>query len=365
MSPDHPAEPPGPAAPRSAPSPGHSWRRLRASMSTLDRAPLVTAAVATAVTAGAAASLVCVAGFRLHPLSLVVLCAVWIGVLAGLNKRAIISMEDQAGRLHVPGRRLLYAGALALVVAAPFTLCALGPQVDALAGESRGQGPTAVDAAAEEARLQAVIETPVPQVEDDREVARFREQVTVVQNALREADRLVVCEKDGTCGSEIRGEGTNFETKTQARDRISAQLHDVEAELGTARAAADARNANLVRAQGDARSRLTGLRVTRAAAVEAVDTGASLDERFRSVWAVGYRWPVTTALVPFLGIALYLLLDLGPLTLHARRRLRTPQIPTLVWDEDPDDRPGDGPPDPDPGDWPPRSYPSGPAGAMA
>ncbi|WP_433825898.1 DUF4407 domain-containing protein [Actinoplanes sp. CA-015351] len=94
-------------------------------------------------------------------------------------------------------------------------------------------------------------------VESDPAVTAVRELYDKAQTAYLAAEKNVVCEKEGTCGSGLAGPGIAFDEKVQIRDDRKAERDDAAQQLKDARAAAAS---NLSSAQdtaiATARSRL-------------------------------------------------------------------------------------------------------------
>jgi hypothetical protein len=104
-------------------------------------------------------------------------------------------------------------------------------------------------------------------VQHDPEVARLRDQLNARQTDFRAAEAAVIGEKDGTSGSGRAGAGPAFREKATARDRLAAEVAQLQQQLAAAEAAARPRFTTAARQQQqDAANELRTLRRAVAAA---------------------------------------------------------------------------------------------------
>jgi hypothetical protein len=82
---------------------------------------------------------------------------------------------------------------------------------------------------------------PTSTVDEDPAVKRLQREFEQLDAAYQAADRDVICENEGTCGSNRTGRGPAYREKVERRDRLKAERDAKRAELDAARAAAQAR----------------------------------------------------------------------------------------------------------------------------
>lgn len=69
----------------------------------------------------------------------------------------------------------------------------------------------------------------------DAEVARLQDALKAVSDQYDEASRLAICEYDGTCGTQKRGDGTAFKQRQQAADELRRRRDAAKADLDAAK----------------------------------------------------------------------------------------------------------------------------------
>ena len=102
---------------------------------------------------------------------------------------------------------------------------------------------------------------PASAVDQDPTVQRLQREFDKLDVDYQAADREVICENEGTCGSNKVGRGPAYREKVERRDRLRAERDAKRAELDAARSAAQGREStSRTSTQENARSELATAR---------------------------------------------------------------------------------------------------------
>jgi hypothetical protein len=174
----------------------------------------------------------------------------WGVAIANLDRWLVTATTRQPTawkniKLAIP--RLLFALIIGLVVSTPLTLQIFSAEINSeltvMQAETRAdferqlaEDPRYRDLPelrAEMAELEDVLETSVAAdaVHDHPEVEDLRERLAAVEEQWLAAERDVVCEREGTCGSQTAGAGPAFAEKVALRDRLQTERADLRAAL--------------------------------------------------------------------------------------------------------------------------------------
>lgn len=248
--------------------------------------------------------------------------------------------------------RFAMALVIGVVVSTPLVLRVFQPEIDSelrvMQAEAASDAQRELDADARFAGLPALRETVAAEqavvdagatavTDDDADVRRARQELADAQAAYASAQQGVVCEKEGTCGSGVRGAGIAFREKVQIRDQARQTVEQARAELAaavrTAAAQSLQRSRNTV---SSTRQRLAADQATlvrleaEKAAVEsvqrrAIDASDGILERLRALHRIGARDSVLRLAHLFIAL-LFLVVEVLPvitktLQVTARRSL--------------------------------------------
>ena len=178
--------------------------------------------------------------------------------------------------------RFLLALIIGLVVSTPLTLQVFGPEIDSELAVMQAESQAAFTRQLEQdpryrelpnerteiTRLERELAAPLPDsaVFDDPTVADLRGRLATAQAAYQAAEQAVICEHEGTCGSNRVGAGPAYREKVQRRDQEAADVSRLTAALTSATSDVRARLQQSLDAQhADASRHLSELRATVAA----------------------------------------------------------------------------------------------------
>jgi hypothetical protein len=212
--------------------------------------------------------------------------------------------------------RFAMAIVIGVVVSTPLVLRVFQPEIDSelrvMQADAASAAQRQLDSDARFAGLPALRETiaaeqavvdagPAAVTDGDADVRRARQELAAAQAAYETAQQGVVCEKEGTCGSGVRGAGIAFREKVQIRDQAGRTLEQARAELAaavrtaTTRSLAQSRNTVASTRERLAADQATLARLaTEKAAVEsgqqrAIDASDGILERLRALQRIGDR----------------------------------------------------------------------------
>ncbi|HEX6343566.1 DUF4407 domain-containing protein [Umezawaea sp.] len=170
-----------------------------------------------------------------------------------------------------------------------------------------------------------VVEREVPPVDLDPAVHALGKRLADLEAELARATDNELCELDGGCGTQEPGKGDAYFEKKERRHRVERDVDDLKREMGTVRAAAETRFADLTRQREDARTRAGEL----AGAVAALGPRPDTRTRFGALSSVesGKRLP----LLWFGVLTAYFAVDVLALQWVARRVCRPPGRWTGNW----------------------------------
>ena len=175
--------------------------------------------------------------------------------------------------------RFLLAVIIGLVVSTPLTLQVFSPEIDSELTVMQADSQAAFTRQLEQdpryrelpnerneiLRLERQVAKPLSDaaVFNDPTVADLRHQLEQAQAAYQVAEHAVVCEHEGTCGSNTVGVGPIYREKVLVRDRAAALVKDLSAALASTTAEVRARlQRSLDAERADASRHLSELRAT-------------------------------------------------------------------------------------------------------
>lgn len=178
----------------------------------------------------------------------------WGWAILNLDRWLVVSTARQAKKRHsifmgLP--RVLLALIIGAVVSTPLTLNVFGDEINTQlqviktreAAEFERQlqtDPRFASLAKDEAKieeLQNQIAQGVPgdAVLKDPQVKDLSSRLLAAETEYRAAEKAVMCEKEGTCGSGTPGAGPASAEKIAARDRLRAEVNDLREQLDQAK----------------------------------------------------------------------------------------------------------------------------------
>jgi hypothetical protein len=208
----------------------------------------------TAAVAGVSAAFALNTAVDLPIMPSVVVGTLWAWVIFNLDRMLVISMVRHSGWVRnvltaVP--RVLLAVVIGAVISVPLVLRIFQPEIDselqAMRNERFVESQAQLDERfaqirvleQQETDLQAVVSGQIrSSVTTDPEVSRLQGAFDAKTAEYLAAERAVVCENDGTCGSGQVGRGPSYREKVEIRDRLKVERDDLRAELDAAIAAA-------------------------------------------------------------------------------------------------------------------------------
>lgn len=188
---------------------------------------------------------------------------VWGAAVFNVDRWLVSALKRRPtiwGNIGTAAPRLLLSGVLGFVIAEPLVLRTFDSEVDAelviMQREDAAQherdlveDPRYADLDAKvqrAAELQNVVDGGVDTaaVLRDPEVVDLQARLDAKAQPLADAEQAVICEHEGTCGSNRVGAGPAYREKVALRDRLRAEVADLEGQLTTAKDAAAARLAS-------------------------------------------------------------------------------------------------------------------------
>lgn len=98
-----------------------------------------------------------------------------------------------------------------------------------------------------------------PVAEQDPDVQRLQRQLDEERKELREAEKNVLCEQDGTCGTGIPGEAKAYDDKVKDRDVVAGRVAELSAQLVFVKETARGRAEQTATDVRTARNRVTAI----------------------------------------------------------------------------------------------------------
>ena len=187
--------------------------------------------------------------------------AAMVGVLWGLlilnlDRMLVVSMARRTGvwaNIGTAAPRLVLALLIGTVISLPLVLRIFEPEINAelqvMRNEALGQAQTNIDSnprfaeipalEAEEQRLQGIVSgTATDDVGSDPDVARVQKELDAKEAEFTAAERDIICENDGTCGTGVVGRGPSYREKLDKKNRLEAERNALRTQLAGAENAA-------------------------------------------------------------------------------------------------------------------------------
>ena len=151
-----------------------------------------------------------------------------------------VAGEVEVGNRRVPRSRVGFVAAVVagLIVALAWETAVVDREIEALRGDTTARERWNVgfeQLAAEKRRREAGAGVPDRDGEPDSTTLRLEQRFRQVTADLPTAERAVVCERDGTCGSRRPGAGPNYWEKVRARDELRREFDAMPRELDARR----------------------------------------------------------------------------------------------------------------------------------
>ncbi|MEV6487418.1 DUF4407 domain-containing protein [Actinoplanes sp. NPDC051633] len=212
--------------------------------------------VSTAVVAAASAAMAMHMAMGLAIPWAVLIGLVWGFIIFNLDRLLVVQMMRQDKRwvsVVAALPRLLLALVLGAVISTPMVLQIFRPEIETellvMQADKNTEYNRQTAANPEYAQIpgleqqikadQALVDKGAPvNVESDPAVTAARRQYDAAQKEYAAAERAVVCEKEGTCGSGKRGAGIAYQEKVQIRNDKRETRDEAERRLTAARQAA-------------------------------------------------------------------------------------------------------------------------------
>jgi hypothetical protein len=220
--------------------------------------------ISTAAVAAASATMAVHTGMRMPTPGALAVGLIWGFIIFNLDRLLVVQMMRQTNKkmsLLAAIPRLLLAIVLGAVISTPVVLQIFKPEIDTellvLQAEKNADYSRATANNPDYAQIpeltkaiatdQSVINKGVSvDVESDPEVKAALVAYNTAQSDYQKAERNVVCEKEGKCGSGRAGAGIAFAEKVQIRDDAERVRNAAQTRLASARTTAQA---NLVSGQ--------------------------------------------------------------------------------------------------------------------
>lgn len=191
--------------------------------------------------------------------SVIWLCAVITILAAGLsfaNKQTAVWMGANLRKMSV--HRLVLSILLAACVAGGAAMWLFDERVDDVRAEQDPASWTRETRrlAAERQKVLDVIDEPVPVVTEDPEVRRLQAELSDANEELSTAERNMLCELDGTCGTEVEGKADAYYSKRDYWIRCKGKVADLAGDLTREKGRVTTRAEALTDRQAVARERV-------------------------------------------------------------------------------------------------------------
>ena len=180
----------------------------------------------------------------------------WGLLILNLDRMLVVSMARRSGvwaNIGTAVPRLLLALLIGMVIKLPLVLRIFEPEINAelqvMRNEALGQAQTNIDSnprfaeipalEAEEQRLQGVVSgTAADDVGSDPDVVRVQKELDAKEAEFTAAERDIICENDGTCGTGVVGRGPSYQEKLDKKNRLEAERNALRNQLAEAENAA-------------------------------------------------------------------------------------------------------------------------------
>lgn len=180
----------------------------------------------------------------------------WGLLILNLDRMLVVSMARRSGvwaNIGTAVPRLLLALLIGMVISLPLVLRIFEPEINAelqvMRNEALGQAQTNIDSnprfaeipalEAEEQRLQGVVSgTAADDVGSDPDVVRVQKELDAKEAEFTAAERDIICENDGTCGTGVVGRGPSYQEKLDKKNRLEAERNALRNQLAEAENAA-------------------------------------------------------------------------------------------------------------------------------
>ena len=180
----------------------------------------------------------------------------WGLLILNLDRMLVVSMARRSGvwaNIGTAVPRLLLALLIGMVISLPLVLRIFEPEINAelqvMRNEALGQAQTNIDSnprfaeipalEAEEQRLQGVVSgTAADDVGSDPDVVRVQKELDAKEAEFTAAERDIICENDGTCGTGVIGRGPSYQEKLDKKNRLEAERNALRNQLAEAENAA-------------------------------------------------------------------------------------------------------------------------------
>ena len=180
----------------------------------------------------------------------------WGLLILNLDRMLVVSMARRSGgwaNIGTAVPRLLLALLIGMVISLPLVLRIFEPEINAelqvMRNEALGQAQTSIDSnprfaeipalEAEEQRLQGVVSgTAADDVGSDPDVVRVQKELNAKEAEFTAAERDIICENDGTCGTGVVGRGPSYQEKLDKKNRLEAERNALRNQLAEAENAA-------------------------------------------------------------------------------------------------------------------------------
>jgi uncharacterized protein DUF4407 len=212
--------------------------------------------VGTAVMAAVSATFALSTAVHLPIPVAAVVGVLWGALILNLDRMLVVSMGRRTGlpaNLATAVPRVVLALLIGTVISLPLVLRIFEPEINAelqvMRNDALGAAQTRIDQnprfaeipalEAEEKRLQGIVSgSAPPDVGDDPQVRRLREELAAKEQEFAKAEQDIICENDGTCGSGVAGRGPSYREKADRKSRLEAERNDLRNQLGDAESAA-------------------------------------------------------------------------------------------------------------------------------
>lgn len=251
------------------------------------------------------------------------LVLVLVPVLWHLNGHVLGRMTSSPP-YRVPLYRVAVSVLLGAAVAFSTALWVFQPDVAAVRAEPDPVGwERQRDPLLDERReLERVLGQPVPVPNEDPEVKRLHEELARDKKELHEAEKQVLCEQDGTCGTGDEGEAEAYRDKAAFRDRLSATVKEDRSLLNAQIKRVNDRAAELKTEQRAAGRRMRQIDLS---LDELGPTRPVVPTRVAALFTVGERKTTSVGLVLVAVLVAVLFVDWFVLRLVVRHGYRRPR----------------------------------------
>ena len=190
------------------------------------------------------------------PAALLPLVVLWIVPLWLVN-RVTVTMMNRPAPL-TPGFRIALSLLVALFISYAALLWFFNDDIEAAQAVAEPEKWIAKthDLQDERNGQVAIRDLRPPIVQQDPDVVEVQQELDGKIVELREAERLVLCEEDGSCGTRIRGRDREYWSKVEYRDRVKREVTALSAQLTSVKAEVRARISQFAKDRETAKERI-------------------------------------------------------------------------------------------------------------